>query len=101
MGCNCKNKLNIFRKLADGETTEGLKSNGGGFSFGRAIKAVLLGINQFILGLVASVIVIIFFVPMILYVIVCLLFGLEPHIVIKNPRNLFKWKKRKQPNKVV
>lgn len=89
MGCNCKKTKRTFKKYSDSEITSSELRGRSNFSLVNALKTILLYINQFVLGLVASALVIILIVPMILYLIVCLLFGLRPHIVVKLPKDWF------------
>ena len=89
MGCNCKKTKKTFKKYSDSEITSTELRGRGNFSFINALKTILLVINQFVLGIVACALFLILIVPMLLYLIVCLLFGLEPRIVVKPPMNWF------------
>lgn len=59
-------------------------------SIGSVFKTILLVINQFIFGTICTGIVIIFIVPVLIYVVICLVFGLEPSVRIPNPYKHFR-----------
>ena len=85
MACNCKNKYKTMEKYADG-------NNDGGKSeklnpFMRILQILL----QLVFGIFCGVVIIIMIVPMLIYIIGCLITGKEAHFKIKN----FKKKKYK------
>lgn len=88
MGCNCKKKTyDKLKKYADNREEiekEEYKLNNG------FINNIARIIGQFIFGISVSVILIVILIPMVLYLIFCLLTGKEPVVVIKNPQKFFK-----------
>lgn len=93
MGCNCKKKYKAFSKIAD-NVYGGTRNIKNKMSFGGVMKSLALGINQFILGIIASAAFIVLVIPLLLYVIFCILFGKEPSVRIPN------LKRRLQPRRV-
>lgn len=74
MGCNCKNEIRIMEKYDENYQEEQEENN------------IFIHIVNFILrsffGIIAGFFVIIAIVPLIIYVVVCLLIGVEPKIRI-------------------
>lgn len=70
MGCKCKEKFNQFKSLSEDEEEEEYKL---GF-FGNIFKFLF----RLVFGIICGVIIIIVAVPALIYVIICLLFGLNP-----------------------
>lgn len=78
MGCNCKNKYKGFEKLAyGGKSTDEKKK----FNWFEKILKVLLQIG---FGILSGAVIIIMIVPMLVYIIGCLILGKEAHFNIKN-----------------
>ena len=93
MGCNCKRNFDTYSKYADDFDGYGVK-NKRKLSLSSVFKRFPVILTQFTLGVLASVAVVLFVVPLVIYVIICLCFGLHPHVAIKSPKNWFKSKKR-------
>lgn len=70
MGCNCKEKFNRYKSLSEDPVEDDGKL---GF-FGRLFKFLF----QMVFGIICGAIIIIVAVPALIYVIICLLFGLNP-----------------------
>lgn len=54
-------------------------------SVGSVFVSLLRIINQFIFGAICACAVVVFIVPVLIYVVICLLFGLKPSVRIPNP----------------
>ncbi len=81
MGCNCKNKVDaINEKLGDGGRTENNKTN--------PLLKILEIITQIGLGIVCGAIIIVMIVPMLIYVIFCIMFGKQANFRIKDYNKL-------------
>ena len=87
MGCNCKKTYDKMARYSDDVV---LRQNKRDLSIGSGFKSILFVFTQFIFGTICAGIVIIFIVPVLIYVIVCLLFGLEPSVRIPNPYKHFR-----------
>ena len=76
MGCNCgKNKINaINEKYGDSDNTK--KTN--------LFMKILEFITQVCFGILCGVIIIVMIVPMLIYIIFCLMFGKEANFRIKD-----------------
>ena len=85
MGCACKNDLKKFEKYADGKIV--LEDNSTWHS--KVFQAIL----QFGFGIVAGAVVIITVVPLLVYVIGCLLIGKQPFVKLINIKKIFSKKK--------
>jgi hypothetical protein len=82
MGCNCgKKNLNRISKYTD----DGQDFNEDG---GIIVKAVQ-GMVQIMFGILMAIIFIVMAVPMIAYVIFCLVFNLTPSVRLRDFRKLF------------
>lgn len=70
------------------EEIEAARQQAKGLSISSAFKNIGLGISQFVFGLIAIAVMLVFVVPLLLYVMFCLLFGKEPsiHIIDLNKR---------------
>lgn len=80
MACNCKNKANaINEKYGDGDN-------------GSIKKNPLIKITEFILqiafGILCGAIIIVMIVPMLIYVILCIMFGKQANFRIKDINKL-------------
>ena len=76
MGCNCKKTVDkINEKLGDGEEVVE-KSN--------PLSMIIKFFGQILIALLCGAITIVLIIPMLIYVIVCLMFGKQPHIRIRN-----------------
>ena len=90
MACNCKKNYDEMEKYAD-DHVDGIDNEGK--------TNIFLKILEFLyripLGILAAALIIIMMVPFLIYTIICVIFGLEPHINIKLPRKFRKnkWKK--------
>lgn len=78
MPCNCKNKYKSMEKYADGNggSSKSEKLN----PFMRILQILL----QLVFGIFCGVVIIIMIVPMLIYIIGCLITGKEAHFKIKN-----------------
>ena len=78
MGCGCgKKKLDeIDKKYGDGGVETTSKTN----LFVRIIEFIL----QMLFGILCAVIIIVMMIPMLAYVIICMIFGKQPSFRIKN-----------------
>ena len=75
MSCNCKNKANaISKKYGDGEVEKPRTI------FSKIIDFIL----QFAFGILCGAIIIVMIVPMLLYVIICIMFGKQASFRIKD-----------------
>lgn len=81
MGCNCKKTYKKMSEYADNK--EEIKaSEGKGLTISSAFRSIGLAISQFVLGLIAIALMLVFVIPLLLYVMFCLLFGKEPSVRI-------------------
>lgn len=78
MACNCKNKYKAMEKYADGNGDSGKNEKLNPFM---KILRILL---QLVFGIFCGVVIIIMIVPMLIYIIGCLITGKEAHFKIKN-----------------
>lgn len=90
MACNCKNKYKKMEKYADGGSSQ--DNNGKKLNPFMKIIQILL---QFCFGIFCGVVIIIMIVPMLLYIIGCLITGKEAHFRIKD------FSKKKKANKAI
>lgn len=78
MGCNCKKQFNKMLKYADKGEEDNEK------------EGLLVKIIQYIMGMGFGIIVaalfIVIVIPLLAYIIICVIFGLEPHIRILDIR---------------
>lgn len=84
MSCNCKKKINVIDKKY------GDVGNSSGEEKLRPLLMVILFITQILFGLLCGAIMIVLIVPMIIYIIICLMFGRETKIRLINPKKLLK-----------
>lgn len=89
MGCNCKKKHDILKKYSDTPGEDSVKRG--------IIVKFFLFLAQFSLGILLAPLIIVITIPFVIYVIICIMFGLEPNIVLKNP---FKRKKKNKTDTV-
>ena len=76
MGCNCKKKLDLIdEKYGDGGISNN-KTN--------PLVKILEFILKFLFGILCGGIIIIMVIPMLIYIIICLMFGREAKIRLKN-----------------
>lgn len=85
MGCACKKDLKKFEKYADGKII--LDNNTTWYS--KIIQAIL----QFGFGIIAGAVVIVAVVPLLVYIIGCLLIGKQPFVRLINIKKIFSKKK--------
>lgn len=90
MACNCKNKFKKMEKYADNTASQ--SKNEKKLNPFMKILQILL---QLCFGIFCGVVIIIMIVPMLLYIIGCLITGKEAHFRIKN------FSKKKKPNKAI
>lgn len=85
MGCNCKKKYDILKKYSDNRDES--ETNVG------VIRRIAQFFAQFLFGILLAPLIIVVTVPFIFYVVICIMFGIEPNLVLKIP---FKKRKNKQ-----
>lgn len=85
MGCACKNDLKKFEKYADGKIE--LEDNK--TWYGRIFQVLL----QFCFGIVMGAAIIIVVIPLLIYIIGCLLIGKQPFVKLINIKKIFSKKK--------
>lgn len=85
MGCACKNDLKKFEKYADGKIE--LDDNSKWYS--KIFQMIL----QFCFGVVAGAVIIIAVIPLLVYIIGCLLIGKQPFVKLFNIKKIFSKKK--------
>ena len=83
MGCNCKKNYKKISKVADG-IYGGERNIQSKMTFTGVLNTIYLAVTQFLFGLVATSILLVFVVPLLVYVIVCILLGKEPSVRIPN-----------------
>ena len=83
MGCKCKEKFNQFKSLSEDKEEEEYKLG----VFGNILNFLF----RLMYGIICGAIIIIVAVPALIYVIICLLFGLSPKFNIS-------WLVRKKKN---
>ncbi len=82
MGCNCKKKLDLIdAKYGDGGVSNN-KTN--------PLVKILEFILKFLFGILCGGIIIIMVIPMLIYIIICLMFGREAKIRLKNVNKYIK-----------
>lgn len=85
MGCNCKKKYDEFRKYSDNPDE---KDEKGGILWKIAVFLVKL-----VFGILLTPLIMVIMALFVIYVIVCIILGVEPNVVLKIP---FKKRKNKQ-----
>jgi len=76
MGCNCKNKVDAINKMyGDGDNMD-KKTN--------PFIKILEFIARIIFGILCGAIIIVMAVPMLIYVILCIMFGRQANFRIKD-----------------
>lgn len=75
MGCNCRNKKDVFARLAD-EMDDNKKKS----IFVKILEKIL----TLLFGIFMGVLFIIMAVPLVIYVLICIIFGKQPTLKIKN-----------------
>ena len=85
MGCNCKKKSDILKKYSD-KPLESDANDG-------VLRKIAMFFVQMIFGILIAPLIIVISAVFIIYMIFCIMFGVEPNVVLKIP---FKKKKRKE-----
>lgn len=85
MGCACKKELKRFEKYTNDAVENEVKIN--------LLDKLLQMLMQFCFGIVAGAVIIITVLPLLIYVIGCLLIGKQPYIKLFNIKKLFSKKK--------
>ena len=85
MGCNCKKKYDVLKKYSDNPSES--DGNGG------ILWKIVVFLAQMVFGILIAPLIIVIAAIFIIYMIICIMFGLEPNIVLKIP---FKKHKNKQ-----
>lgn len=79
MACNCKNKINaIDKKYGDGNNNDGEKLN--------PILRIIQFIAQLCFGVICGAIIIVLIIPILIYIILCMMFGKDANIRLINPK---------------
>ena len=82
MACNCKKKVDLINeKYGDGGKDITWKNN--------PITKIIQFIAQFAFGIICGAIIIVMIVPMIIYVILCIMFGKEAKFRIRDLNKYF------------
>lgn len=89
MGCNCKKRYNQLKGISDNK--EELEQEENELNQG-IVNSVAGWISQFIFGIITICVFIVVIIPLILYIIVCIILGKEPSVRIRNPKKIFKKK---------
>lgn len=82
MGCNCKKKYDTLRKYSDNPVDDTEKEN--------VFWKILVFVARFVFGILLAPLIIVITVPFLVYVIICMMFGIDPTFKFKIP---FKKKK--------
>lgn len=85
MGCACKNRVKNIEKFSDDNTQYDEKPN--------FVMRILQSIVQMIFGIVVGAIIIVATIPLLIYIIGCIMLGKQPVIIINKIKNLFSKKK--------
>jgi hypothetical protein len=75
MGCNCKKKYDVFKKYSDASSDEQEKSN--------IFWKILVSLCRIFIGILLAPLIIVIMLMFVLYVIVCIMIGVEPTINLK------------------
>lgn len=86
MGCNCKKKYDVLKKYSDDPAENDEK--------GGILWKIVVFLAQMALGILIAPLIIVIAAIFVIYMIICVTFGLEPNIVLKIP-----FKKHKKSNK--
>lgn len=81
MPCNCKKSYDEMEKYSDDHV-----ENGNGLQKPGILYRFFTFLLQIPFGILCAALIIIMFVPCLIYVLVCVIFGLEPHFTLKLPR---------------
>lgn len=82
MACNCKKKVDLINeKYGDGGKDNTWKNN--------PITKIIQFIAQFAFGIICGAIIIVMIVPMLIYVIFCIMFGKEAKFRIRGLNKYF------------
>ena len=74
MGCNCKKQVNfINQKFGDGQQQKVTP-----------LQKILNFFAQIFFGILCAVIIIIMAIPMLIYIIICVIFGKQANFKVKN-----------------
>ena len=82
MGCNCKKKYDVLREFTDNPVEKDKNDN--------IFWKILVFVARIIFGILLAPLIIVITVPFLLYLIVCIMFGIEPVIKLKIPFNIKK-----------
>lgn len=85
MGCNCKKKHDVLKKYSDNPSDN---SENGGF-----LWKIVVFLAQMVFGILIAPLIIVIAAVFIIYMIICIMFGIEPNVRLKIP---FKKRKDKQ-----
>lgn len=89
MGCNCKKKYDAFRKYSD---TPNEKDENGSI-----LGKIILFLAKMVFGILLTPLIIVIMAIFVIYVIICMIFGIEPNIVLKMP---FKQRKKNKTDTI-
>ena len=85
MGCNCKKKYDVLKKYSDNPSEKDGKDG--------ILWKILIFLAQMAFGILIAPLIIVIAAIFIIYTIVCIMFGVEPNVVLKIP---FRKHKNKQ-----
>ena len=77
MGCNCKKKIQDIEAYSDGEITE--ETN----KFTQILVKILRIPVQILLAILCGIVIIVMGGPMLIFVMVCIIIGVQPRIKLK------------------
>ena len=85
MGCNCKKKYDALKKFSDNPSEK--EENGG------ILWKIVVFLAQMAFGILLAPLIIVITAIFVIYTIICIMFGIEPNVVLKIP---FRKRKDKQ-----
>lgn len=85
MGCNCKKKYDTLKKYSDSPSENDVKDG--------VLWKIIVFLAQMAFGILVAPLIIVIVAVFVVYVIFCIMFGIEPNVVMKIP---FKKRKSKQ-----
>lgn len=85
MGCNCKKKYDVLKKYSDNPSENDGNDN--------ILWKIIVFFVQMALGILLAPLIIGITLIFVIYMIICIMFGVEPNVVLKIP---FKKRKNKQ-----
>ena len=71
MGCNCKNNTKAYESVSDEPIVEERKN---------VFEVIFKFVAQFLFGILCGVVVLLVIVPLLLYIIACMMFGKQANV---------------------